>query len=462
MLKKLSVTLSLLLITVGLLAACNSQPAAAPQPSQPEADTAPAEEAETKTEADTASAEEAESETAASPGGDLEVFSYWTSGGEAAALDALFSTYKDEYPNTNIINAVIAGGAGSNAFAVLQTRLAGGDPPDVWQTHPGAELYGRYVDPGYAAPVTDLYQQEGWLDKMPKQLVESMTAEDGEIYAVMVGIHRGNDLWYNKKLLAEHGLEIGDTLSFDQFIQMADTLKEANIPALCVGDSGIWASAMILENNLISALGSRYPGLWDGSVSFEDPAVKEAIEQYGQMLEYQNEDHAALSWDQAAKKLIEGGCAFTVMGDWAYGEFVNANLKDNEDFGWIDFPGTQDYFDLVADGFTLAKDAPNPEAAKAWMKSVNSLPAQEAFNPLKGSICARTDCDRKKFGIYHNWSMDSFASDTVVPSIIGGAAAPADWQQAYFDGVTQFVVDKDVDALAQSLAQAAQDAGISQ
>ena len=118
------------------------------------------------------------------------------------------------------------------------------------------------------------------------------------------------------------------------------------------------------------------------------------------------------------------------MGDWAYGEFVNANLKDNEDFGWIDFPGTQDYFDLVADGFTLAKDAPNPEAAKAWMKSVNSLPAQEAFNPLKGSICARTDCDREKFGIYHNWSMDSFASDTVVPSIIGGAAAPAEGTDA--------------------------------
>ncbi|MEW5956943.1 MAG: ABC transporter substrate-binding protein [Chloroflexota bacterium] len=451
MLQKLSV--SLLLIAVWLLAACSGQPAATPPPAAP----AEAEQAQPAAEEAQPPAEEAASTAA---GNDLEVFSYWTSGGEAAALDALFSTYKAEYPETNIINAVIAGGAGSNAFAVLQTRLAGGDPPDVWQTHPGAELFGRYVDPDYAAPVTDLYQQEGWLEKMPEQLVESMTAEDGQIYAVMVGIHRGNDLWYNKKLLAEHDLEIGDSLSFDEFFQIADTLKEAKVPALCVGDSGIWASAIILENSLISALGERYNGLWDGSVSFEDPAVKQAIQQYGRMLEYQNDDHAALSWDQAAKKLIEGGCAFTVMGDWAYGEFVNAKLKDNEDFGWVDFPGTQDYFDLVADGFVLAKDAPNPEAAKAWMKSVSSLPAQEAFNPLKGSICARTDCDRQKFGGYHNWSMDSFASDAVVPSIIGGAAAPADWQQAYFDGVTKYVVDKNVDALAQALAQAAQEAGI--
>jgi len=28
----------------------------------------------------------------------LEVFSWWTSGGEAAALDALFSTYKNNIP----------------------------------------------------------------------------------------------------------------------------------------------------------------------------------------------------------------------------------------------------------------------------------------------------------------------------------------------------------------------------
>ncbi|MBV9131018.1 MAG: hypothetical protein JO298_11590, partial [Verrucomicrobia bacterium] len=67
----------------------------------------------------------------------LEVFSWWTSGGEAAALDALFATYKKQYPGVEIINATVAGGGGSAARPVLQTRLAGGNPPDTWQTHPG-------------------------------------------------------------------------------------------------------------------------------------------------------------------------------------------------------------------------------------------------------------------------------------------------------------------------------------
>ena len=40
----------------------------------------------------------------------LEIFSYWTSGGEAAALDALFQATKRADPGIEIINATVAGG----------------------------------------------------------------------------------------------------------------------------------------------------------------------------------------------------------------------------------------------------------------------------------------------------------------------------------------------------------------
>ena len=45
----------------------------------------------------------------------LEIFSWWTSGGEAAALDALFKVYKQNDPGVEIINATVAGGGGSAA-----------------------------------------------------------------------------------------------------------------------------------------------------------------------------------------------------------------------------------------------------------------------------------------------------------------------------------------------------------
>jgi glucose/mannose transport system substrate-binding protein len=137
-------------------------------------------------------------------------------------------------------------------------------------------------------------------------------------------------------------------------------------------------------------------------------------------------------------------------------------MEDNVDFGWVSHPGTDGSFVIVADGFVLANGAPNELGTRNWLRSLGSKEAQEAFNPLKGSICARTDCDRAKFGPYHNWSMDSFSKDALVPTVVHGSAAPADFQQALNDAVTVFVVDRDVDAFADALAQGAQMSGFAQ
>jgi len=310
----------------------------------------------------------------------LEVFSWWTSGGEAAALNVLFKVYKKQNPGVEIINATVAGGAGFAARPVLQTRLAGGKPPDTWQTHPGQELLDQYVGPGYCEAITELYKSEGWDRVFPKELVVDLLTKDLKIYAVLVGIHRGNILWYNTKLLEKNGIKVGDQLSFDQFFAACDKLKASGIPALGVGDSGIWASAQLFENTLLGVIGPKgWTDLFSGKMHWDNPRVREAMKLFAKMQDYVNPDHSALSWDQAIKALMEGKVAFSSMGDWAYGEFVKAHMKEKEDFGWVCHPYTDDYFVIIADGFTLAKGAPHKEAALAWLKMVGSKEAQEAL-----------------------------------------------------------------------------------
>jgi len=391
----------------------------------------------------------------------LEVFSWWTSGGEAAALDALFQAVKKADPGVLIVNATVAGGGGSAARPVLQARLAGGNPPDSWQTHPGWELLGQYVAANYCEPVTDIYTSEGWDKAVPKGLID-LVSKDGKAYAVLVGVHRGNVLWYNNKVLEKNGIKVGDKMTFDEFFAAAEKLKGAGVTPLAVGDSGIWATAQLFENTLLGTVGPQgWTDLFTGKMAWDDPKVKQAAQTYGKMLGYQNADHSALSWDQAVKAVIEGKCAFTSMGDWTYGELVKAKLKDNEDFGWVSHPGTDGAFIIVSDGFTLAKGAPHKQDCVAWLKSCGSKETQEAFNPLKGSIPTRTDIDKSKFGPYHNWSMESFAKDKLLPSCVHGEAAPAAFQQALNDAITAFVVDKNVDTLVQALTQAAKEAEIS-
>jgi glucose/mannose transport system substrate-binding protein len=134
--------------------------------------------------------------------------------------------------------------------------LAGGNPPDTWQSHVGWELLGQYVKPGYCQPVTDLYKSDDWDKAFPKTLVNLIT-KDGNTYAMLVGIHRGNVLWYNKKLLDKNGIKVGEKMTFDEFFAACDKLKAAGIPARGVGDSGIWASALLFENTQLGCRRSR-------------------------------------------------------------------------------------------------------------------------------------------------------------------------------------------------------------
>jgi glucose/mannose transport system substrate-binding protein len=383
----------------------------------------------------------------------LEVFSWWTSGGEAAALDALFNTYKKQFPGIGIINATVAGGSGSGARPVLQTRLAVNNPPDTWQSHPGWELLGEYVNPGYCEPVSELYESGGWDKAFPKALI-NMVSKDGKPYAVLTGVHHGNVLWYNKKLLQKHGITLGKSLTFEEFFAICDKLKAAGIPALGVGDSGIWTSSQLFENTLLGVVGPQgWTDLFSGKMRWDDPKVKQAMQYFAKMQDYLNPDHANLTWDQAVKELMDGKVAFNSMGDWADGEFIKAKLKENEDYGWVNHPGTDGSFLIVADGFTVAKGAPHKESAIAWLKSIGSKEAQEAFNPLKGSIPARIDVDKSKFDAYHRWSMDEFAKDKLLPSCVHGGAAPEAFQKALDDAVASFVVAKNVDNFATALAQ---------
>ncbi len=389
----------------------------------------------------------------------VEVFSWWTSGSEAAALESVFESFRSQYPDVNVINASIAGGGGSAARPVLQTRLVGGNPPDTWQTHPGAEVMGQYVTPGFALSLHDLYIEEGWYQVFPSSLL-SMVTEKGQPFLVILNLHRSNTLWYNLPLLADHNIEIGESLSYEELFDIAESLSAAGVTPFCMGDAGIWATGIMFENALAGVIGpERYLGLWDGTVSFTDADVRTAIETYGRLLNYLNTDHAALSWDQAVDKLIGGGCVFYSMGDWVYGELAQAGKRDNVDFGWVAAPGTEDTYLLVSDGFTLAQGGPNAEAARNMLRVMGQRKVQEDFNLLKGSICARTDCDQSRFGPYLQWAMESYSTDMLIPTVVHGSAAPADFQQALNDALTDFVVRRNVDAFANTLKREARASG---
>jgi glucose/mannose transport system substrate-binding protein len=183
--------------------------------------------------------------------------------------------------------------------------------------------------------------------------------------------------------------------------------------------------------------------------------VRAALERFTVLLRFVNTDHAALSWDAAVQAVIDGKCAMTVMGDWAEGYFKARGLTPGKEFGWVPFPGTAGDFLLLSDSFGLPRGAPDRDAAVKWLTLAASREGQDAFNPLKGSIPSRTDADRRLYDVYQRSAMDSFASDTLVPSVTHGAAASEAWLAGIQDAIGWFIRDLDANRAVGALAAAA-------
>ena len=179
----------------------------------------------------------------------IEIFTWWTSGSEAAALQSVIDAYQAQYPDVEVINASIAGGGGSAARPVLQTRLVGGNPPDTWQTHHGAELMGQYIAPGFVASLKNLYESEGWYEVFSPSLINMVSKED-EPYLIVLNLHRSNTLWYNKPVLSEHGIVMGESLSMKTLFEITEQLESVGVTPMCMGDTGIWATGIMFDGSI--------------------------------------------------------------------------------------------------------------------------------------------------------------------------------------------------------------------
>ncbi len=374
----------------------------------------------------------------------VEVFSWWVGGGEAAGLTAMTKVFAAQYPNIKFVNAAVAGGSGTNARAVLATRLQAGDAPDSWQAHAGQEIIGTYVAANQVAPLDDFFAKSGFGAVLPKTLLP-LISKDGHPYSVPVNIHRSNVMWYNPKVLKDAGVAAVPT-TWTEFFAACDKIVAAG--KICISLGPQWTAMHLFENVMIGSLGAdKWTALWNKGADWNSADVKAALDAYAKVLALTNSDHSTLAdWQPATKLVTNGDAAFNIMGDWADGYLENAppdglGLKAHTDFDWAPTPGTKGIFVFLSDSFVLPANAKHPDATNAWLTVAASKAGQEAFNPVKGSICARTDCDQSLFNEYLQSAGKDWLSDTVVGSLTHGVVANDSWKAKIDTALGLFLSD---------------------
>ena len=405
---------------------------------------------------ETAATEESAAPAAADP--ELEIFTWWAAGGEAAGLAGMQAEFEKNNPDTKYINAAISGGAGVNAKAVLTSRIDANDPPDSFQAHAGMELDG-YVKTGKLEDLTFLYKEQGWDTIFPADLIKTLTV-DGKIYSVPVNIHRANVLWWNPAAATKAGITAAPT-TLDEFFADLEKFKKSGIDGLALAGKGDWAIAHLLDWMLLASMGpDAFEGLFKGTTSWTGPEVTAALKNFQKALSYGNKGAGNLDWPDAGKLVTSGKAGFFIMGDWASAQWQADGLKLGTDYTWAPAPGTVGVYQWLSDSFTLPVGAKHRNAGIAWLTVCGSQAGQDAFNPKKGSIPARTDADVSLYDDYLKAAMEQWKTDRLVGSTVHGVNGNNALMAAYNAAVGKYFSGgaKDNKGLAADL-QAAYDAG---
>src|SRR3982750_2563653 len=130
----------------------------------------------------------------------VQMLHWWTSGGEAAALNVLKQDLaKEGYAWKDV---PVAGGGGEAAMTALKAMVAAGNNPTASQMLGYTVL--DYAAAGKMGDLTETAKAEGW-DKAVPAALQKFSVYEGKWVAAPVNVHSVNWLWINKAVMDKIG-----------------------------------------------------------------------------------------------------------------------------------------------------------------------------------------------------------------------------------------------------------------
>ncbi|MEZ5858364.1 MAG: ABC transporter substrate-binding protein [Geminicoccaceae bacterium] len=367
---------------------------------------------------------------------DVEVLHWWTSGGEAAALNVLKENLEAE--GIGWQDMPVAGGGGEQAMTVLRARVTGGNPPTAVQML-GFDIQ-DWAALGVVADLNELAAEESWDAVVPAAL-QDFSKFDGKWVAAPVNVHSTNWVWANKAIFDELGL--AQPTSWDELVAALDAIEAAGYTAVAHGGQA-WQDATIFDAVVVSTGG---PEFYKAAMIDLDPealgsdTMKEAFDRMAVIRSYVDDNFSGRDWNLATAMVINKEAGVQFMGDWAKGEFLNAGKVPGEDFLCFRFPGTQGTVTFNADQFVMFEVGEEGRDAQKKLASAILDPGfQIAFNKVKGSVPARTDVAGDELDACGQQGLMELAEAAAAGHLYGsmahGHGAPAAVKNAVYDVVT--------------------------
>ena len=170
-------------------------------------------------------------------------------------------------------------GAGDNTPTVLQSKIAGGAPPDVALiAQPG--VIRTLAQNGSVKPFSSDVVSEIEADYDPGW--KTLGTVNGQVYSIVYKAANKSTFWYNTAAFAQAGLQPPKTWS--DFLKDAQALSDAGITPVSIGGADGWTLTDWFENVYLSQAGpAMYDKLTHHQIPWTDPTVVQALTTLGQL-----------------------------------------------------------------------------------------------------------------------------------------------------------------------------------
>ncbi|MFD6416499.1 ABC transporter substrate-binding protein [Streptomyces sp. NPDC060194] len=368
----------------------------------------------------------------------LEVAAVWT----GAEQDNFTKVLEEFEKRTGAEVAFVP--TGNNTATFLQTKIQGGQPPDVGFL-PQVGVLHQFADRGWLQPLGADAQAQ--LDKNFSAGWKDLGAREGKQYGVYFKAANKSLVWYNAAAYEAAGIT-EEPKTWDDFLTTAQTLSDAGSPAVSVGGADGWTLTDWFENVYLSQAGpEKYDQLAQHEIKWTDPSVKEALTTLAQL--WGKDELVAGGKSGALRTDFPKSVTQTFSGDtpaaMVYeGDFVAANInadtdaKLGTDAKVFPFPAVGDESPVVSGG-DVAVALKKGEGAQALLTFLASTDAAEIWAGQGGFISPSKEVDT---GAYKDdvtrdiaealiAAGDDFRFDMSdqAPAAFGGTQGQGEWKE---------------------------------
>src|SRR5215212_9206348 len=304
---------SVLLISLLVTACAPATPAPTQAPQVPVATEPAATEPAATEPAQTTAPEATSAEGAVKGSGEVNMWTEFTAGGEAAGIDELVKTWNDKNNRITINHRPIGN---DEFFTVVRTGLAGGEPPDLLQFE-GYQQTRDFAAAGQLEDITNLWNRVK--DRFDlADAGEAACTYEGKVYCIPYTFLTGWQIFYNPDLLAQNNIEVPTTM--EEFLDAAQKLKDAGVTPVALGNQAGWPGEHWWMGFLVQRCGvdTVYQAIHKEGAKFTDPCFVQAAADFQNLAKSGYLSPGAASDDYGlGQALFESGqAAFFQTGAW--------------------------------------------------------------------------------------------------------------------------------------------------